>query len=38
VEISDDAGRLCALSRMTIAVRPASGALPSGLHEAPAPS
>ena len=26
VEISDDAGRLCALSRMTIAVRPLPGA------------
>ena len=25
VEISDDAGRLCALTRMTIAVRPAAG-------------
>jgi uncharacterized protein (TIGR00369 family) len=25
VEISDDAGRLCALSRMTIAVRPLAG-------------
>lgn len=25
VEISDDAGRLCAMSRMTIAVRPAPG-------------
>lgn len=28
VEISDDAGRRCALSRMTIAVRPRTGAQP----------
>ncbi|MDQ3676919.1 MAG: PaaI family thioesterase [Actinomycetota bacterium] len=28
VEISDDAGRLCALSRMTIAVRPIPGGSP----------
>ncbi|MGH2840249.1 MAG: PaaI family thioesterase [Solirubrobacteraceae bacterium] len=29
VEISDDAGRLCALSRMTIAVRPIPGGPPA---------
>jgi len=28
VELSDDAGRLCALTRMTIAVRPMPGAAP----------
>lgn len=28
IEISDDAGRRCALSRMTIAVRPRTGAQP----------
>jgi uncharacterized protein (TIGR00369 family) len=30
VEISDDAGRLCALSRMTVAVRPVPGSGPAG--------
>ena len=30
VEIADDEGRLCALTRMTIAVRPAPGGQPGG--------